>query len=212
MRITLKNGTELYGRFRERTPRWVVLDTQKIRPGDIRAFTPIKGGKTVIRLIDLYQAGGIRPGALEWLYELMKEREPEVNISHREFPTFEQHRQFVTRRPYRFWYLIERQAEGREEPALVGYISATHANEIGIVLRRAYRGNGFGTEAIRLLMLMHRPNPAEPSVRSGNWLANIAPANEHSKHVFTGLGFNKIQETYEFQLEEAGNGNEKTGT
>jgi hypothetical protein len=54
----------------------------------------------VIRLVDVYDPtgpGGIRGGALEWLYELIQEREPEVNISHRDMPTFEQHRQFVTR-------------------------------------------------------------------------------------------------------------------
>ena len=117
--------------------------------------------------VPIYQGGGIRPGALEWLYELIKEREPEINISHRQLPTFEQHRQFVTRRPYRFWYLIERQAEGKEEPVWIGYISATGDNEIGIVLRKPFRGCGFGPMAIRLLTQMHRPNPAEPGVRNG---------------------------------------------
>jgi RimJ/RimL family protein N-acetyltransferase len=77
---------------------------------------------------------------------------------------------------------------------------------------KVHRGKGYGPEAIRLLMQMHRPNPADASVRNGNWLANIAPANDHSKHVFTSLGFRKIQETFEFQSEEKADGNEKTGT
>lgn len=206
VRITLRDGTEFYGRFRERTPKLVILDNRKIRPGDIRAFTPVKGGKTMIRLLDIYQTGTIRQGALEWLYELMKEREPEINISHKALPSFEQHRQFVTRRPYRFWYLLERQAEGKEDPVWVGYISATHNNEIGIILRKPYRGNGFGAQAISALMQMHKPNPAEPSVRHGHWLANIATRNMHSKHVFQKLGFTEIQSTYEFK-EEVTDGN-----
>lgn len=164
----------------------------------------------MIKLLDVYQAGVIRPGALEWLYELMKERDPEINISHSTMPSFEQHRQYVSRRPYRFWYLLERQPEGKEEPVLVGYISATHANEIGIVLKKAYRSCGFGPEAIKALIGHHRPNPAEPSVRNGSWTANIAPANEHSKHVFKSLGFRKIQETFIYHSEETANGNQST--
>lgn len=206
VRVVLHDGSHHYGRFRERTPKWVVLDNRKIRPGDIRAFTIVKGGVTMIKLLDLYQAGTPRAGALEFLYELMKEREPEINISHRAMPTFEQHRQFWHRRVYRFTYLLERQAEGKEEPVWVGYISATANNEIGIVIRKPYRGCGFGPMAIRMLMAMHRPNPAEPSVRNGHWLANIAPGNAHSKHVFEGLGFREIQRTYEFTEEEETNG------
>lgn len=209
VRIVLRDGQNLYGRFKERTPKWVVLDTGRVDPGRIRSFTIVKGGITMIKLLDLYQGGTIRPAGLEFLYELMKEREPEINISHRALPSFEQHRQFVTRRPYRFWYLLERQAEGKEEPVWVGYISATHDNEIGIVIRKNYRGCGFGPQAIQALIAIHRPNPAEPSVRSGNWLANIAPGNAHSKHVFESLGFKRVQETYEF-IKEEDHGNEKS--
>lgn len=208
VRVVLHDGTEIYGKFRERTPKWVVLNDRRIRPGDIRAFTIVKGGRTMIRLLDIYHGSNIRPGALEFLYELMKEREPEINISHRELPSFQAHRQYVTRRPYRFWYLLERQAEGREDPVWIGYISATHANEIGIVIRKPYRGNGFGPMAIRMLTQFHRPNPAAPGVRNGHWMANIAPANAHSKHVFEHLGFREIQRTYEFN-EEVAHGNEK---
>lgn len=208
MRVQFQDGSFHYGRFMERTPKWVLLDNRKIRPGDIRAFTIVKGGKTMIRLLDVYAGGYIRHGALEFLYELMKEREPEINISHRELPTFEQHRQFVTRRPYRCWYLIERQAEGKEEPVLIGYVSATNQNEIGIVIRKPFRGCGFGPMAILMLTQIHRPLPAEPSVRNGRWLANIAPGNARSRHVFESLGFREIQRTYELPEEEQ-HGNEK---
>lgn len=170
----------------------------------------------MIKLLDLYQAGQIRPGALEFLYELMQERDPEINISHRELPSFEQHRGFVTRRPYRFWYLLAADPQPPRddgfggqiafEPVWVGYISATEANEIGVVLRKLYRGRGYGPAAIQQFMQWHRPNPPAESSRNGYWLANIAPGNEHSKHVFEKLGFRKIQET--FALEEEPHGQE----
>lgn len=209
VRITMRDDTEVFGKFKERTPKYVVLfDGRRIPGGAIKAFTPMKGGKIVLKLLDVYQGTAIRAGALEFLYELMKERDPEVNISHSTLPSFEQHRQFVTRRPFRLWFLIERAPMGNEPPAWLGYISATGLNEIGIVLRRQYRGNGFGPQAIGLLTQAHQPLPAEPSVRNGRWLANIAPTNEHSKHTFMKLGFTKIQETYALH-EETTDGNEK---
>lgn len=210
VRVTLRDGTELYGKFKERTPKHVVLfDGRKIPGGDIKAFTPVKGGKIVIRLLDIYQGTAIRPNALEFLYELMRERDPEINISHSTLPSFEQHRQFVTRRPFRLWFLIERAPVGNEPPAWLGYVSATHRNEIGIVLRRQYRGNGFGPEAVGLLTKIHKPLPAEPSERNGSWLANIAPTNAHSRHMFEKLGFTKIQETFALN-EETTNGHEES--
>lgn len=160
-----------------------------------------------IKLIDLYDGIGIRERALEFLYELMKERDPEINISHSTLPSFEEHRAFVTRRPFRCWYLIEgwHHLGGL---GWAGYISATHQNEIGIVLKREWRGRGIGPLAVRELMKLHAPLPAEPSVRNGHWLANIAPSNEPSKRMFQALGFRKIQETYEFN-EERNHGNEE---
>jgi RimJ/RimL family protein N-acetyltransferase len=163
--------------------------------------------RNAIRLVDVYRRWDILPGSLEFLYELMKERDPEINISHSTLPTFTEHRQFVSRRPFRFWYLLEHWPEGAEKPLWVGYVSATHANEIGVVLLKAWRGRGFGPLAVKQLMHDHKPRVGEPSVRNPHWLANVAPANEHSKHMFTQLGFRKIQETYAY--EEADHGSKE---
>lgn len=157
----------------------------------------------MLELLDLYQGQSVRAGAMEFLYDLMKERDPEINISHSTLPTFEQHRQFVTRRPYRFWYLIGQPVSTARagEDVWIGYISATHNNEIGIVIRKPYRSRGYGPAAILKFMAVHRPLPAVPAERSGYWLANIAPENTHSQHMFGRLGFTKIQSTYA-RLEE----------
>lgn len=172
---------------------------------------------SAIRLMDVYTAGRIRDGALEFLYRLMEERqtEPEVNISNRGLPTLEQHRQFWTRRPYRFAYLIEavdfvnRGSVGPTFP-WIGYISATDRNEIGIVLLKSWRGHGFGPLAVRALIEKHQPNPAIAGECNGRWLANINPANERSMAVFTALGFRQIQITYELNQEEETHGQEAT--
>ena len=158
-----------------------------------------------IQLIDLYMGSVERIGAPEFLYALMKEREPEINISHSELPSWDKHLTFIRSRPYRCWYLIEQQIDTPEDaraaggyiaPVWCGYVSATDRNEIGIVLAKAHRGRGIGPAAVQALIAQHEPLSAEPGKRSGHWLANIAPSNEHSKHVFQKLGFAKIQETY----------------
>lgn len=159
----------------------------------------------MIRLIDVYQGTGVTPGAIEFLYELIAQRmtEPEVNIS-ATMPTLEQHRQFVHRRPYRYWYLVQAEhphLPGYGAPWWVGYISATERNEIGIVLLKEWRGRGLGAEAVRAFVAKHRPNPAVPSEVIGYWLANIAPYNERSKQMFQKLGFEKISETYALEEE-----------
>lgn len=160
----------------------------------------------MIKLVDIYH-GGILAGAIEFLFELIAERmtEPEVNIS-ATMPTMEQHRQFVHRRPYRAWYLIElTPQEPREgilgpiafEPVRAGYISATDRNEIGIVLLKEYRGKGYGRAAVQELMRILEPLPAVPSMRRGRWVANINPLNAHSIRLFTSMGGKLIQQTYE---------------
>lgn len=157
----------------------------------------------MIRLVNIYDDRGYPANSsIEFLFELMKQRPPESNISHQALPTWDEHMRFVNRvpRPFRFWYLIHRLPAGNvEEP--VGYISATENNEIGIVLLERFRANGYGPMAINMFIANHHPLEGINSKRTGHWLANIAPGNEHSKRVFTKLGFEKVQETY--QLKEA---------
>jgi RimJ/RimL family protein N-acetyltransferase len=161
----------------------------------------------MIRLVEIYPFGGVLPGAAEFLYELMKERDPEINISHRELPSFEEHWQFMMKQPFRFWYLIE--AESITLP-WVGYVSATWQNEIGIIIGKPYRGLGYGPAAVREFIAKHPPLADVKSLRNGHWLANIAPGNSHSKHMFEKLGFVKIQETFVLEEEKHDNRNESS--
>lgn len=132
------------------------------------------------------------PDAAEILYRLLRERSAEgsVNISHRAMPSWEEHLAFIDSTPFRAWYLIE--VEGQ----IVGYVSATFQNEIGIVLFQKYRSSGYGARAVKMLMEKHAPLPAIPSKRAAEWLANINPANERSVRMFCGLGFRVRQVTY----------------
>lgn len=152
----------------------------------------------MIRLVDVYKEdGSAKPLAVSFLFDLIAERvlEPNVNIS-ATMPSLTAHKEFVAKRPYRCWYLVEEVLDGTDR--LVGYVSATHRNEIGIVLFKKHRGKGFGAQAVKLLMERHSPLPGIPSERRGRWIANVNPENEHSKHLFgEKLGGKLIQITYE---------------
>lgn len=131
-----------------------------------------------ISLMNIYPAS---IGTVAFLYDLLAEREPHQNISHREMPSFEQHQDFVDSHPYKAWYLIC--ADG--DP--IGATYLTKQNEIGIFIKKDYQGNGYGGHAIRQVMKMH---PAE------QFYANIAPGNTRSIAMFDKLGFELIQFTF----------------
>lgn len=131
-------------------------------------------------LIDVYS----RPIASVVLYALLKERTPEMSISHRELPTFEQHEAYVHSRPYPCWYLIE------VDDQYVGAIYLSDDDEIGVFIFAGAQRRGYARAAIELLIKTH------PRKR---YLANINPANENSMRLFRTLGFRHLQNTFELR-------------
>lgn len=122
------------------------------------------------------------------LYQLLAERQSYESISHSGMPTFNQHVDFIQRRPYKFWGFVV-QGEGN----VVGSVYLTFSNEIGIAIFNRYRRLGYGRAAIRKLIAMH-PNESY-------FLANINPTNAKSILLFKDLGFGIIQETYKLDME-----------
>ena len=122
------------------------------------------------------------PAAPELLYQLLQERAPATNISHREMPTWDAHTHFIQSRPYKAWYVIQR------DGSPVGSIYLSKINEIGVFILIKHQGQGFGKLAIQMLMEKH---PGE------RFLANINPNNSRSIKFFKSLGFKHIQNTYE---------------
>ncbi len=128
----------------------------------------------------------LRPVTLsdaQFLYEMLKERTPEMSINHREMPTFEKHVTFMESNPYPVWYMIEC---GHHTP--VGHVYLTKGDEIGIFVKQAFKGMGIGTKAVEDIMRLHKRD---------RYVANIAPKNEISQGLFLKLGFKRIQLTYE---------------
>ncbi len=141
----------------------------------------------MITLHDAYAT----PGAPKILWDIMVERrdENDANISF-EMPTKEDHYKFIKTTPFAHWFLIEIRQD------VVGYVSVSWRNEIGIVLFKAERGKGYGAQAVQKMMGIVTPLPARPSDRPGHFVANINPKNVRSIRMFKSLGFDLVQHTY----------------
>lgn len=135
----------------------------------------------IIRLVDVSK----RKDAKKILYELLKEREPHANISHRRMPTFRQHVGFMRSKPYKSWDLIV------SAGLVVGSIYLSKQNEIGLFIFKKDQARGYGQRALKLLMKKHS--------NVTRFLANINPGNQRSIHFFERLGFNHVQNTYELR-------------
>jgi len=117
-----------------------------------------------------------------FLYELLSQREAQVNISHKKMPSYDKHVKFVMSKPYSKWYIVQLKNEK------VGSIYLSKQNEIGIFLKNDIQGKGIGKKALKLLM-KHNPR--------SRYLANINPKNKKSIEFFQKNGFKLIQHTFE---------------
>lgn len=124
----------------------------------------------------------IKKNDSEFLYQLLLDREPIANISHKKMPTYNQHLKFLKSKPYSKWYIIWNNKQK------IGSVYLTKLDEIGIVIKKEYQKEGIGKKVLELII---NKNPRQ------RYLANIATKNIHSKRFFKKNGFKLIQHTYE---------------
>lgn len=150
----------------------------------------------MIRYLDAY--GEAR--APKFLWQMMEESmdEPDTRISHEDMPSWDEHVLFLKARSRRVLLLIEDDSVRLAEDELVGFVSLTYMNEIGVRIRKAMRGRGHGALGVQHIITNYAPMPAQASVRQGRFIANINPANAASIALFTKLGAKHIQNTYRF--------------
>lgn len=118
------------------------------------------------------------------LWNLLEERDPAANISHKAMPTGEEHLDFVTHHPYKAWFLIKLKGEW-VGAAYVTRPSILSPQAVGLAIFKEYQRKGLGRWAVGE---MRRRFP-------GPMLANIAPTNPASQAFFESLGFVHIQNT-----------------
>ena len=119
---------------------------------------------------------------VKFLFDLLKERDPSVNISHRKMPTYNQHTKFIKSKPYSKWYIILKSKQK------IGSIYLSKNNEIGIFISKKYQKKNVGNYAINELM---KKNPRK------RFLANVNPKNKKSMEFFKKNNFKLIQYTFE---------------
>jgi RimJ/RimL family protein N-acetyltransferase len=140
----------------------------------------------VIEFHDVYKT----KWAVKHLYALLREREPEANISHKETPSYADHTHFVSTLPYWRWWLL---SDGEN---WLGALSVSHRNEVGIAIFKEFRGQGWARDALIKLVTEIKPQREIPGERLGTFVANINPENEKSIRLFERAGFKLVQNTY----------------
>jgi len=121
-----------------------------------------------------------------FLYQLLKERDSKINISHRKMPSYDEHIHFILSNPYSAWYIIKLKNKK------TGSIYLSKQNEVGIFIKKEYQNLHLGGISLKLLTRKHKRK---------RYLANVNPRNKKSINFFKTNGFNLIQNTYE-KLEE----------
>jgi len=128
----------------------------------------------------------VRDSDSKFLFELLEERDPRANISHKKMPSYNEHLKFIKSKPYTKWYIILKSKDR------IGSIYLSKNDEIGIFLSKKYQGKNIGNDALVELI---RKNPRE------RYLANVNPKNKKSSTFFKNNNFKLIQYTYEMVLE-----------
>ena len=121
----------------------------------------------------------------QFLYDLLKGRESDVNISHKKMPTYAQHIKFIESKPYSKWYII------RLDNQKIGSAYLSKQDEIGIFIIKNMHAKKIGTTALNILIKKNRRK---------RYLANINPKNKKSVSFFKKNGFELIQHTFELEL------------
>ena len=122
----------------------------------------------------------------EFLFDLLKQREGTVNISHKSLPDWEEHLQYVKKHDYQSWDIIW------VENTRIGNIYLTKNDEIGIFIDKKLQFHGYGSKALEEFMKKNGKK---------RYLANINPTNYKSIQFFGKHGFIHFQNTYHKKFE-----------
>ena len=117
-----------------------------------------------------------------FLYELLKSKDPNANISHKKMPSYDEHVKFVMSKPYTNWYIIEYDKKN------VGAIYLSKQDEIGISVNNDYEYDHIVKPALKLLMKLNQRK---------RYLANTSPKDVRSQEFLLKNGFTGLEYVYE---------------
>ena len=110
----------------------------------------------------------------EFLYDMLKERDSTVNVTHKKLPTFTEHLKFIKSSPYDAWYIIL--ANTRK----VGHIFIDSEDRIGWFITKEYKGLGFVVPAFEELKKLQKREKC---------LGKINPKNYDAQNLIVKLKF-----------------------
>ena len=119
-----------------------------------------------------------------FLYDLLKNKDPNANISHKKMPSYDEHVKFVMSEPYTIWYIIEYDKKN------VGAIYLSKRDEIGISINNDFEYDQIAKTALRLLMEL---NPRK------RYLVNVSPKDVRSQEFLLKNGFTGLEYVYEMK-------------
>jgi len=119
-----------------------------------------------------------------FLYNLLEKRNPDLNISHKQMPTLDEHKEFVLSKPYTNWYIIKKNNDK------IGAIYLSKNDEIGISILENFEFDEIAKESFKIIMEL---NPRK------RYLANVSPKNKSSQEFLERNGFMGLEYVYEFK-------------
>ena len=117
-----------------------------------------------------------------FLYDLLKNKDSNANISHKKMPSYDEHVEFVMSKPYTNWYIIEYDKKN------VGAIYLSKQDEIGISVNNDYEYDQIAKHALKLLMKLNQRK---------RYLANTSPKDVRSQEFLLKNGFTGLEYVFE---------------
>ena len=119
-----------------------------------------------------------------FLYDLLKNKDPNTNISHKKIPSYDEHVEFVMSKPYTNWYIIEYDKKN------IGSIYLSKQDEIGISINNDYEYDQIVKPALKLLMKLNQRK---------RYLANTNPKDVRAQEFLLKNGFTGLEYVYELK-------------
>ena len=111
------------------------------------------------------------------------------NISHHELPSYEKHKEFVSKHPYRAWFII------KSKDVVLGNVYVQYDNSIG--LNCCNQISEIQIKSIlNLISIKLKPLDPIPSVRSKYFFLNVATSNIELQNKLTNLGLIESQRSF----------------
>ena len=119
-------------------------------------------------------------------YRLLKLRTS--SISHKQQPTFKEHKKFVINHPYRFWFLVKTSEE------YIGSVYFKHDNSIGLNITDNFRD--LTKEVLQKVVHSFEPLPPSKSMRNSRFIINVALEDISLADTIKEFGGLEIQRTF----------------